>query len=141
MPSPLIQNMIERYQYPVLNEQSLKAFTSSHPECVLFFTENPARFPESNDVAMILPELAKHFDHRFSPAVIDPAAEKILQTKYGFREWPTLVFLRGGEYLGAISRVQDWSAYIQQINQVLSAKPARDPGFAIPVEHSSAHCS
>ena len=62
MPSPLIENMIEQYHYPVVDEPSFESFIQSQPECVLFFTENPERFPESNDVAMILPELVKAFD-------------------------------------------------------------------------------
>jgi hydrogenase-1 operon protein HyaE len=134
MPSPLIESIIEQYQYPVLNEDNFDAYIQSQDECVLFFTENPTRFPESDDVVMILPELIKEYGNRFNAAVIDQQSQRKLQARYGFKEWPTLVFLRKGKYLGAISRVQDWMDYIVKINQILTSEPKLAPGFAIPVE-------
>ena len=138
MPSPLIEAMIEQYQYPVLTEKNFDEYIQSQAECVLFFTENPTRFPESNDVAMILPELVKEYGNRFNAAVVAQAAQRKLQARFGFNEWPTLVFLRNGKYLGAISRVQDWMDYIIKINQILSSEPKPAPGFAIPVEQANA---
>ena len=141
MPSSLIENMISQYQYPVLDEASLDAFIQSHHQCVLFFTEDPVRFPESNDVAMILPELVKQYNGQFDAAVIAQSAQRNLQTRYGFNEWPSLVFLRQGQYLGTVSRVQDWMVYLQLIDQILTAEPRRPPGFSIPVEQSSTICN
>ena len=141
MPSPLIENMIEQYGYPVLDETTHDEWIAAQQECVLFFTENPTRFPESNDVAMILPELVKEYGHRFNAAVIDQSAQRKLQSRYGFNEWPTLVFLREGKYLGAVSRVQDWTTYIQLINQILTRETKLAPGFAIPVEQGSSPCN
>lgn len=140
MASPLIENMIEQYGYPVLNEDSIDEFIQSQEECVLFFTENPTRFPESNDVAMILPELVKEYGGRFSAAVIDQASQRKLQGRYGFNEWPTLVFLRNGQYLGHISRVQDWMDYIVKINQILTSEPRPAPGIGIPVSQAPSPC-
>jgi len=138
MPSPLIEAMIEQYQYPVLNEGNIDDYINSQEECVLFFTENPTRFPESNDVAMILPELVKEYGNRFNAAVIDQQSQRKLQARYGFNEWPALLFLRQGKYLGTICRVQDWMDYIVKINQILSSEPKTAPGFAIPVEQPNA---
>jgi hydrogenase-1 operon protein HyaE len=134
MPSPLIKNMIEQHHYPILDEATHDIFIQQYQECVLFFTEDPVRFPESNDVAMILPELVQEYGARFQPAVIEQSAQRSLQTRYGFNEWPSLVFLRDGKYLGVISRVQDWISYLTQINQILTSQPKTAPGFAIPVE-------
>lgn len=141
MPSSLINNMISQYQYPVLDEKTHDDFIQSHQQCVLFFTEDPARFPESNDVAMILPELIKHYHGKFDVAVIAQSAQRNLQTRYGFNEWPSLVFLRQGHYLGTVSRVQDWMVYLQLIDQILSTEPRKAPGFSILVEQQSAACS
>ena len=138
MPSPLITEMIAKYQYPVLTIETIDEFINSQDECVLFFTENPTRFPESNDVAMILPELVKEYVNRFAAAVIDQSSQRQLQGRYGFSEWPSLVFLRKGEYLGVICRVQDWGDYITQINMILSSKPKPSPGIGIPVMQESA---
>ena len=121
--SPLVQNMIEHHGYPVLTEATLTDFLESRGEVVVFFTENADKFPETNDVAMILPELVKAFGGRFSAAVLALADQRKLQMQYGFREWPTLVFLRNGDYLGAISRVQDWNVYLSEINRILTSTP------------------
>ncbi len=137
MPSPLIENMIEQYAYPVIDEASHDEFVQSHEESVLFFTESPTRFPESNDVCMILPELAKEYGGRFQPAVVDQAAQRKLQGRYGFSEWPTLVFLRRGQFLGYISRVQDWNVYIQKINDLLTSEAKPLPGIGVVVEQAS----
>lgn len=136
--SPLVQNMIEHHGYPVLTEATLRGFLESHEEVVVFFTENADKFPETNDVAMILPELVRAFDGRFSAAVLSLADQRKLQMQYGFREWPTLVFLRGGDYLGAISRVQDWNVYLSEINRILASGPSKPPEFLLPV--SGAGC-
>ncbi len=133
MPSALIDNMVERYGYPVLDEQNAEDFINSHDEVVLFFAENPKQYPESNDVAMILPELVKAFGGRFRAALVGPSAERSLQARYGFGTWPALVFLRRGEYLGVITQVQNWDDYLRDIQQLLDSEPTRAPGFKIPV--------
>ncbi len=131
--SRLIQNMIEQYHYPVLDTIEVHDdFVAKHEESVLFFTENAERFPESNDVAMILPELVKEYDGRFQAAVIALPCQRPLQSRYGFTEWPTLVFMRGDRHLGNISRVQDWNQYILMINQLLVAEPKTVVKTAIP---------
>jgi len=142
MPSPLIKTMIEQYNYPVLNVDNFDDFIKSKNECVLFFTENPTRFPESDDVAMILPELIKEYGNRFSAAVIEQDSQRKLQARFDFKTWPTLVFLRKGEYLGSISRVQDWNEYIIQINTFLTEGPKKVLSVGIPIETtSSSNCS
>jgi len=138
MPSPLINEMIEKYQYPVLTDGTVDEFINSQNECVLFFTENPTRFPESNDVVMILPELVKEYANRFAIAVIDQSSQRKLQSRYAFSEWPSLVFLRHGKFLGVISRVQDWGDYITKINQILTSEPKSSPGIGIPVVQKTA---
>ncbi len=134
MISPLIDNMMETYGYPLLNRDNVDAFIANEEECVLFFCENPERFPESNDVAMILPELVREYGGRFTAAVVDTDIQRERQGIYGFSEWPTLVFLRQGDYLGHVSRVQDWMDYLIKINQILISEPRKATGIPIPVE-------
>ena len=135
--SPLVQNMIEQYRYPVLTEAGLDDFVESNQHVVLFFTENARKFPETNDVAMILPEIIKAFDGRLSAAVIAMGDQRELQMHYGFREWPTLVFLRNGDYLGAISRVQDWHVYLAEIERILASEPSKPPAFILAVSDAA----
>ena len=136
--SPLISNLIEQQGYPLLTQGTADAFLQAHENVVLFFTENPLHFPESNDVAVILPELMKAFAGRLVAAVIDQASERALHQRYGFNGWPSLVFLRRGDYLGAITRVQDWNVYLQEIERLLGSEPTRPPAFKVPVVGESA---
>lgn len=132
MSHPLIEQLETRYGYPGLDADSLDAFIEAQPYSVLFFAEDPARFPESLDVAVILPELAKRFP-QLTPAIITARDERALQGRYGFTAWPTLVFLKKGRYLGALSKVRNWDEYIVEIDRILAAEPQRNPGIGIPV--------
>lgn len=136
MSSPLINRLVEELGYPCLDQNSFDAFIRSTPLSVLFFTEDPKRFPESNDVAVILPELVKQFP-QLTPAVVDRSAEKALQGRYNFAVWPALVFLKEGRYLSAITKVQDWDNYLADIPSILALEPRRDPGIGIPVVAAS----
>ena len=130
----LVEKMIAQHQYPLLSELPIDSFLAEHENVVLFFTHDVVRYPESNDVAMILPELVSYFNHSFTPAVISMDIQDELQNTYGFLKWPALVFLRNSNYLGHICKVQDWSDYISQITAILKSKPKPAPGFIIPVK-------
>lgn len=119
---PLIQRLLDDYKYPLLDEAGVDAFGASHEYSVLFFTEDPARMKESLDVAVVLPELAAAFPH-LAPAVIDRRSEKALQSRYHFVVWPALVFLKRGEFLGSIIKIQNWDEYLTQIPELLSRTP------------------
>ena len=82
---------------------------------VLFFPGDPKRHKETTDVAVVLPELIAAFGDRVRPAVVSREAEIELQKHYGFRAWPSLVFVRRGGYLGTVSRMKNWSEYLQEI--------------------------
>jgi len=139
MPSPLIRDMIDKYRYPVLGTEDIDEFLAAHDDVVLFFTENPMHFPESNDVAVVLPELMRVFEGRLTAAVISQASERELFKRYNFKGWPSLVFLRRGEYLGVISRVQDWHVYIERIEAMLNAEPTPPPSIEIPLVQARAN--
>ncbi len=138
MPSPLIREMIEKHGYPVLGMDDVNAFLASHDDVVLFFTENPMHFPESNDVAVVLPELMRVFGDRLVAAVVHRDAERELFRRYNFKGWPSLVFLRRGEYLGTISRVQDWHVYLERIAAILDGEPCQPPSTEIPLVQAPA---
>ena len=132
MHTPIVQNMIEANNYPVIAFDELDDFTSKNRFSVLFFTELMKPVPETADVAVILPELVRAFDQRFAVAVVDWEAQRDLQRRYRFSKYPSLVFLRDGEYLGAISGVLDWADYLADIAAILEAEPCDPPPFAFP---------
>ncbi|WP_193368693.1 hydrogenase-1 expression HyaE [Pelagibius marinus] len=130
--SPLLQSIIERHGYKVADEDNLDAAAGALEHAALFFAGDAERMAESNDVAVILPELDKAFAGAFTPLVVAREAERALQRRYRFNAYPTLVFLRRGQYLGAIQGVQDWIDYLQQIRALLTSEPSDPPPFKFP---------
>lgn len=133
MTSPLIDRLVGEFGYPVVDEASIDDFLRRHEQSVLFFTEDPRAFPESNDVAVILPELMRVFGRRLTPALVHRGCDQKLKKRYGFTAWPALVFLRGERYLGAITRVQSWDDYMTAIERILDSEPQTPPQPTIPV--------
>ena len=133
MSMQLIERLSDTLGYALLDAENFEEFVAHTPQCVLFFTENPTSFPESSDVAVILPEIVRQFGDRLTPAVVARNHEREVSKRYGVREWPTLVFLRRGEYLGAIARVQDWNDYVLLIQDILDGETRRAPTVGIPV--------
>jgi hydrogenase-1 operon protein HyaE len=133
MCSFLIEQLVARHGYPLADADSLDGILGRETTLALFLTEDPARFPESNDVAVILPELVQAFPGRFEPVVVARGLESQLKDRYDIAVWPCLVFLRNGRFLGKISKVRDWSEYMQRIPEILAGETRHNPGVGIPV--------
>jgi len=41
--------------------------------------------------------------------------------------------VRSGEYIGVLTRIQDWGDYLEKIAELMTGAPRRPPGFSIPV--------
>ncbi len=133
MSSPLIEQLTEHHGYPLVTPENLDNFLERETTLALFLSGDPKRYPEANDVAVILPELARAFPARFKPAVIDRRLETEFKQRYDIAVWPCLVFLRDGRFLGKISKVRDWSDYMQRIPEILAGETSHNPGVGIPV--------
>ncbi len=132
---PLIDHLLETHGYAEVDLANHDDFVGLPGMNVLFFPGDPLTVRDATDVAVILPELVKAFAGCLRPGVVTDTfgAGKDLKRRYGFREFPALVFVRGGDYVGTISRVQDWAEYLRRIDELLVADPRRAPGFSIPV--------
>jgi len=135
MTHPLIERLLTELNYPQITLDNHDAFVESPGLNVLFFPGNPDTVKDATDVAVVLPELIKSFVPQLSPGVVvDTFGGGLeLKRKYGFTHYPSLVFVRGGEYVGTISRIQDWAEYQSKISALLTAPARRAPGFSIPV--------
>jgi len=131
----LIERLIQELNYPEITLDNHDSFIEIPGLNVLFFPGNPATVRAATDVAVVLPELVDTFAPHLDPGVVVDTygAGQKLKRKYGFTHFPSLVFLRNGEYVGAISRIQDWDEYLSRITVLLASPGRRAPGFSIPV--------
>ncbi len=135
MNAPLIDKLITGHGYPEVSLATHDAFVSQDGMNVLFFPGDAKTVRDATDVAVVLPELASAFEGRLNPGVVTDVFGdgKTMKQRYGFREYPALVFVRSGDYVGTITRIQDWGYYLEKISELFAAPPRRPPGFSVPV--------
>ena len=135
MTHALIDRLLSELGYTEVSLANHDEFVAEPGMNVLFFPGDPAVAKDSTDVAVVLPELVQAFAGQLRPGVITDTwgDGKELKRHYGFSAYPSLVFVRGGEYIGAITRIQDWADYLETIKDLLGAPAKRPPGFPIPV--------
>ena len=133
MRSPLIQRLFDEYGYPEVRADTHDELVNGPGLRVLFFAGDPDRYRETNDVAVVLPELVKAFAGQIHPGVVAASDELALQKRYGFTAWPALVFLRSDGYLGAITGIETWSEYLEEISKLFTAEVRRPPSIGIPL--------
>jgi len=135
MSHPLVDRLISELDYPEISLQNHDEFVGVSGMNVLFFPGDPTTVRDSTDVAVVLPELVDAFAGQLRPGVVTDVFGdgKALKRQYGFREYPALVFVRSGEYIGVLTRIQDWGDYLEKIAELMTGAPRRPPGFSIPV--------
>lgn len=141
---PLIARLAQAHAW--VGAEDLDDFLAAHPgDVVLFVWSDPIRFPESLDVAVVLPELLAHASGpgapRFKIAVVDALSEDTVARRYGAQRRPSLIFLRDGQYVDTVAGMLDWEPYAQAVDQALAAPTRRAPGVGIPlVGEAGASC-
>ena len=121
---PLLERLVRDRGVPEVDAAGVDAFLESPGDAVLFFSEDPQQYPESGDVAVVLPELLTVFRGRLRAALVSRSSERELQKRFGFARWPALVFLRGGEQVGTITGMHDWDVFLEKVEPLL-ASPTR----------------
>jgi hydrogenase-1 operon protein HyaE len=134
----LVTRLIEQAGAVRLDERSFEAFVAAPGEAALFFTEDPSRFREVTDVAVILPELRAAASRRFRIGVLPPPLANAKAATYGVRRWPALVFVRGGGWLGNVEGLRDWNAYVDAVDALLEGPEKPLPPKVIPVAAAGA---
>lgn len=130
---PLVTRLVEKHGATRLDEAGFEAFAAAPGEAALFFTEDPVRFREVLDVAVILPELAAAASRRFRMGVLPPPLANAHAATYGVRKWPAVVFVREGAWLGNIEGLRDWSDYLALANGLLEGPTQPLPKKVIAV--------
>lgn len=122
----MMAHLASRHGLHLLDGGGFEAFADGPGDRVVLFPEDPLRVPESWDALVVLPELLKLQPGRFAAGLLDPAAARALAPRYGIAQWPALLFLRDGGYVGAIEGLRDWDAYAR----AFAAMPEKPVGRA-----------
>lgn len=138
---PLVTRLVREGGAVRLDDATFEAFARAPGEAALFFTEDPVRFREVLDVAVILPELARGCSRPFRIGVLPPPLANAKAATYGVRRWPALVFLRAGEWLGNVEGLRDWGDYVEAVNVLLAGESRPLPPRVIPVASANRSCA
>lgn len=134
----LVQRLVSEFGAVWVGDDAKNPFIMETGDCALFIAGDPVRFPECLDVAVVLPELQRHFSSRFRIAVAERNSEDALAKRYGATRRPVLVFLRGGQYVTTVAGMLDWDDYLREVAQALNMPTSRVPGIGIPVVSATA---
>ena len=69
---PLLDQLFTRHGFTRVAADTLDAFAAAPGHALLVFTEDPQRYKETLDLAVIAPEVAKAFAGRFRVGVLLP---------------------------------------------------------------------
>jgi hydrogenase maturation protease len=58
---------------------------------------------------------------------------RVDDARFPFDAWPSLVLLRDGRYVSAISRMQDWDNYLAEMERLLESEPCPLSRFPVTV--------
>jgi len=137
MDYPVVERLFSKHGFAEVTPESFAAWTQRPGRTLLLFIEDPGRFKETLDLAVIVPELVRAFPGRFSVGVLLPDAARELAVHYGFSRRPAFVMLADGKYVGAVDGLRNWDEYIVEVARLLDAAPTRPPTLGIPVKGGS----
>jgi hydrogenase-1 operon protein HyaE len=136
--APLVSRLVAQCGAHWVDAGSHDAFVGGSGDRVLFFSGDAVRFPESLDVAVVLPELQAALRRPdgslpFLIGVVCRDHEDALARRWASQRWPALVFVRDGAYVGNLPGMQDWLDYVSKVRELLAAPTSRAPGVGISV--------
>jgi hydrogenase-1 operon protein HyaE len=140
---PLIAQLEARHGFTEVAAGTFDAFANAPGHALLLFVEDPARYKETLDLAVIAPQILRAFPGVFRAAVLLPEAARAIAARFGFRRWPALVVLRDGAYVGAIDGLRNWDEYLADIARLIGAPVTRPPTLGIAVRaagEATGHC-
>jgi hydrogenase-1 operon protein HyaE len=139
---PLVEQLFSRHGFTRIDNTTLDAFADQPGHALLVFTEDPLRFKETLDLAVIAPEVVRAFAGRFRAAALLPADARKAASRYGFARWPALVVLKDGHYVGAVDGLRNWEEYVEEVQRLLESEPTRAPsiGIAVKTTGGAGHC-
>lgn len=119
------EQMVDEGLLVTVDAGSVTRFLAGDGPRLLFFAGSKSVRREAHDVAVALRELLRDYRGSLGAALVEPAAESALQSRFRVPATPCLVLLAGGEILEVLPRVRDWSDYLSLFQRYLGAPPAR----------------
>jgi hydrogenase-1 operon protein HyaE len=135
---PLLEQLVSRHRFSPVTPENLDEFGSAPGLTMLIFTEDPVRYRETLDLAVIGPEIIKAFPEFARVGVLYPEEARKAAPRFGFARWPALVVLRDGAYVGAIDGLRDWDVYLEETARLVASQPSRPPSVGIAVKSAGA---
>src|SRR5690349_9971001 len=100
--APLVARLVSDFGATWVDASSIADWSAQGGDRVVLFAGDAVRFPEGQDVAVVLPELQRSFPGRFVVGVVPRDQEELVARRYGSNRWPTLLFLRDGQYVTSV---------------------------------------
>jgi len=135
---PLLAQLVSKHGLTDLRADNFDAFADAPGRALIAFTEDPTRYKETLDLAVIVPEIARAFGGAFRVGVLFAEPARTIATRYGFRRWPALVMLADGRYVGAVDGLRNWDEYMNEIAELVVAPPTRPPSIGVAVAVAAA---
>lgn len=136
--SPLVSRLAECCGATWVDADSIDAWAAQGGDRVVLFAGDAVRFPEGQDVAVVLPELQRSLPGRFEIGIVRRHQEDALARRFGSQRWPTLLFLRDGQYVTTLSGMHDWDDFLRKTEAALAAPVSRPPSIGIPLVSAAA---
>lgn len=130
---PLLRRLVQVAAAVWLPAAQVADWVAGAGDRVLLLAGDAVRFPEGQDVAVVLPELKKAFPARFAVGIVPREDEDEVARRYGSQRWPSLLFFRDGHYVTAVAGMHDWDVFQQRITEALALPASRPPTIGIPV--------
>jgi len=135
---PVMQRLIDQFGATRIEADTLATFLDRPGTSVLLLAGDPVQFPEGLDVAVVLPELRSALAADFAIGVVAPDSQDAVARRYGSQRWPSLVFLRDGQYVTTLAGMHDWTDYLKLVETALAMPVSRAPTIGIPVVNANA---
>lgn len=135
--SALIQRLVDSFGAQWVDACTVDAWAAAGGDRVVLLAGDPVQFPEGLDVAVVLPELQRSLPGRFVVGVVRREHEAALAQRFGSQRWPTLLFLRDGQYVTTVSGMHDWDVFVQRVAQALTLPVSRPPTIGVPLVAAS----
>lgn len=128
---PLVQRLVDQFAASWVGLDNIDAWLSRPGEALLLLCGDPVRYPESLDVAVVLPELcqvlALRHGCRLRIGVGRRADEEALAERFALRRWPSIIWLRDGGFVTQIDGMRDWDVYLRLAEDALQQSNALIP--------------